>query len=53
MLSSETILSLLSKFTSKVTREQIRGLFIYIVLQHVQTKTLEKRDWLTSSILAR
>lgn len=49
MLSSETILSLLSQ----VTREQIRGLFIYIVLQHVQTKTLEKRDWLTSSSLAR
>lgn len=49
MLSSETILSLLSQ----VTREQIRGLFIYVVLQHVQTKTLEKRDWLTSSSLAQ
>lgn len=49
MLSSETILSL----PTQVTREQIRGLFIYIVLQHVQTKTLEKRDWLTSSSLAR
>lgn len=47
MLSSETILSLLTQ----VTREQIRGLFIYIVLQHVQTKTLEKRDWLISSSL--
>lgn len=46
MLSSETILSLLTQ----VTREQIRGLFIYI-LHHVQTKTLEKRNWLTSSSL--
>lgn len=47
MLSSETILS----FLTQVTRKQIRGLFIYILLHHVQTKTLEKREWLTSSSL--
>lgn len=41
MLFSETILSLLTQ----VTGEQVRGLFIYILLHHVQTKTLEKRDW--------
>lgn len=39
MLSSETIFSLLTQ----VTREQIRGLFIYILLHHVQTKTLDKK----------
>lgn len=46
-LSSETILSLLTP----VTRQQTRGSFIYILLHHVQTKTLEKRAWLTSSSL--
>lgn len=39
MLSSETIFSLLTQ----VTREQIRGLFIYILLHLVQTKTLDKK----------
>lgn len=29
----------------------IRRLFIYILLHHVQTNTLEKRDWLSSSSL--
>lgn len=39
MLSSETIISLLTP----VTRQQIRRLFIYILLHHVQTNTLEKK----------
>lgn len=46
-VSSETVLSLLTP----VTRQQTRGSFIYILLHHVQTKTLEKRAWLTSSSL--
>lgn len=39
MLSSETILSLLTQ----VTREQIRGLFIHILLYHVQTQNIRKK----------